>query len=63
MSADAYTLAKALDWVHRRLKEPPPIALLHAVDEAARQFDLSPRDEEWLLNQVRPPREGKDGKG
>jgi len=53
MSADAETLAKALDWVHQQLRLHPNLGKLKAVEEAATKFDLGPLDEEWLLNQVK----------
>ena len=53
MSADAETLAKALDWVNHQLRLHARLDKLKAVEEAAMKFDLGPLDEEWLLNQLR----------
>ncbi len=43
------TLQRAVRWISDRRLEDPDAALLSLVDEAARRFDLSPRDAEFLL--------------
>jgi len=43
------TLQRAVRWISDRRLEDPDAALLPLVDEAARRFDLSPRDAEFLL--------------
>ena len=53
MSAEAETLAKALDWIHTQLHLHPQRDKLKVVEEAATKFDLGPLDEEWLLNQLK----------
>ena len=52
MSANRETLARALDWVNKRLRESPPVDKLKAIDEASIRFDLSPLDQEWLIRQL-----------
>jgi hypothetical protein len=52
MSADAETLAKALDWANRELALHPAMGKWKVAEEAAKKFDLGPLDEEWLLNQL-----------
>ena len=48
------TLQQAIRWISDRLLEHPDAARLALVDEAARRFDLSPRDAEFLLTFQRP---------
>ena len=60
MSAHPETLARALDWVNKRLRESPPVdgftptgaSGLKAIDEASIRFDLGPLDQEWLIRRV-----------
>lgn len=52
MSADAETLAKALQYATALLQDEPGMTKLRATEEAAKQFDLGPLDEEWLLNHL-----------
>ena len=52
MSADATTLAKALRHALDLLKHEPGMTKLRATEAAAKQFDLGPLDEEWLLNHL-----------
>jgi hypothetical protein len=49
---DAEKRAKALDWVNLLLKEHPKMRKIHAVEETALKFNLSPLEEEWLLRQL-----------
>lgn len=44
--------AKALDWLNILRKEHPSMSKLEAVEKTAVQFDLSPLEEEWLLQQL-----------
>jgi hypothetical protein len=44
--------AKALDWMNILLKEHPGITKLDAIEKTALQFNLSPLEEEWLLQQL-----------
>jgi len=57
--AEAEKRAKALDWLNRLRKEHPHLSRLEAVEKTAVQFDLSPLEEEWLLQQLtsQPPAE------
>jgi hypothetical protein len=43
--------AMALDWMNRLLKEQPGVTKLDAIEKTALQFNLSPLEEEWLLQQ------------
>jgi len=52
MSADAETLAKALQYANDLLHHEPGMTKLKATEEAAKQFNLGPLDEEWLLNHL-----------
>ena len=52
MSADAETLAKALTFALDLLEHGPCMTKLKATEEAAKQFDLGPLDEDWLLNHL-----------
>ncbi len=52
MSAAAETLAKALTFALALLEHEPGMTKLKATEEAAKQFDLGPLDEEWLLNHL-----------
>jgi hypothetical protein len=59
MSADGETLHKALRHALTLLKQEPGLALFTAAEEAAKQFDLGPLDEEWLLHHLKqeaPPK-------
>jgi hypothetical protein len=53
--AEAEKRAKALDWLNILRKENPAMSRLEAVEKTAVQFDLSPLEEEWLLQQLTPP--------
>ena len=53
--AEAEKRAKALDWLNRLRKEHPHLSRLEAVEKTAVRFDLSPLEEEWLLQQLTPP--------
>jgi hypothetical protein len=44
--------AKALDWLNILRKEHPAMTKLEAVEKTAVRFDLSPLEEEWLLQQL-----------
>jgi hypothetical protein len=47
------TLERAIRWVSDQRRERPGAKPLALVDEAARRFDLSPRDAEFLLEFAR----------
>ena len=57
MSTDGETLAKALRHALDLIRHEPGMTTLKAAEEAAKQFDLGPLDEEWLLKHLT---EGKD---
>jgi hypothetical protein len=46
-------LKKAVKWISEKRKENPDINLTKLVDEASFQFDLSPKDSEFLLRLVK----------
>lgn len=46
-------LKKAVQWISEKRKEAPNINLIKLVDEAGFQFDLSPKDSEFLLRFVK----------
>ncbi len=45
-------LKKAILWISEKRKKDPQINLAGIVDEAGFQFDLSPKDSEFLLRFV-----------
>ena len=53
--AEAEKRAKALDWLNTLRQEHPGMSRLEAVEKTAVQFNLSPLEEEWLLQQLTPP--------
>lgn len=42
----------AIKWIDERLREHPEASRLTLVDEAARRFDLTPMDAEFLLRHL-----------
>jgi hypothetical protein len=52
MSADAETLAKALQYATELLRHEPGLTKWLAAEKAAQQFDLGPLDEDWLLKHL-----------
>lgn len=52
MTASAETLAKALTYALDILQHEPGTTKLAATEAAAKQFDLGPLDEEWLLKHL-----------
>ena len=58
MNTDATKLARALDWVNKRLQSEPGLEKLKAVDDAAMKFDLGPLETDWLLNQLHGQKPG-----
>jgi hypothetical protein len=44
--------ANALNWLNTLLKQSPSITRLDAIEKTAIQFNLSPLEEEWLLQQL-----------
>ena len=49
MSAGESALKQAVRWIDERLLDDPRADRLRLVDEAARQFDLSPLDTDFLV--------------
>lgn len=50
-------LRKAVRWIAARRTEQPQASLVKIIDEAARRFDLTPLQEDFLLNELLPPRQ------
>jgi hypothetical protein len=46
-------LKKAIQWISDKKKEKPGMALSRLVDDASFQFDLSPKDSQFLLRFVK----------
>ncbi|WP_022667946.1 hypothetical protein [Desulfospira joergensenii] len=51
-------LKKAIEWISERRKKEPDLNPSRLADEAALQFDLSPRDSEFLLRFVKEDETG-----
>ena len=52
MSAGETPLQQAVKWIDDRLLEEPGADRLRLAEEAARRFDLSPLDAEFLLRHL-----------
>ena len=52
-------LKKAIQWISEKRKEDPQIKPAILVDQAALQFDLSPKDSEFLLRFVKQEKSPK----
>ena len=46
-------LKKAVKWISEKRKQTPDINLVKLVDEVSFQFDLSPKDSQFLLRFVK----------
>jgi hypothetical protein len=46
-------LKKAIKWISEKRKQTPDINLAKLVDDAGFQFDLSPKDSQFLLRFVK----------
>ena len=57
--AEAEKRAKVLEHLNLLLKNHPDLTRLHAIEQTAVRFNLSPLEEEWLLQQLtqQPPPE------
>lgn len=56
-------LKRAIDWVIERLADDPTAKRSTLIDEASREFDLTPLEEEFLYRQlVETTRGGADQK-
>ena len=61
MPSSGEHLANALEFALKKLSEyknPDPIKV---AEETAQQFDLGPRDEEWLLSEIKRAIKEKSG--
>jgi hypothetical protein len=45
-------LVQAVRWIEDRLRDDPHVNRLRLVEEASKQFDLTPLDEEFLIRHV-----------
>jgi hypothetical protein len=45
-------LVQAVRWIDDRLRDDPHVDRLRLVDEASKQFDLTPIDEEFLIRHL-----------
>ncbi len=52
MSIGESPIKRAVRWIDERLQEEPGADRLRLVDEAARRFDLSPLDEDFLIRHL-----------
>lgn len=48
-------LRAAIKWIDEQLRERPAADRLSLIDEAGRRFDLTPPDEEFLLQHFSKP--------
>lgn len=58
MAAGEAPIKQAVRWLDERLHDDPKADRMRLVDEAARRFDLSPLDAEFLLRHLAGRREG-----
>jgi hypothetical protein len=52
MAAGEAPIKQAVTWIDERLQDEPNADRLKLVDEAARRFDLSPIDTDFLLRHL-----------
>lgn len=52
MAAGEAPIKQAVTWIDDRLRDEPVADRLRLVDEAARRFDLSPLDTEFLMRHL-----------
>lgn len=52
MAAGEAPIKQAVTWIDDRLRDDPATDRLRLVDEAARRFDLSPLDTEFLMRHL-----------
>jgi hypothetical protein len=52
MAAGEAPIKQAVTWIDARLRDEPGADRLRLVDEAARRFDLSPLDTEFLMRHL-----------
>lgn len=53
------SVRRALRWISERRRDKPDSRALDLVDQAGREFDLSPSQQEWLLTTLRTPVEAE----
>jgi hypothetical protein len=58
MAAGEAPIKQAVRWLDDQLRDHPRADRMKLVDEAARRFDLSPLDAEFLLRHLAGRREG-----
>ena len=58
MAAGETPIKQAVRWIDDRLRDDPRVDRSRLLDEAARRFDLSPLDAEFLLRHLAGRREG-----
>ena len=58
MAAGETPIKQAIRWIDDRLRDDPRTDRSRLLDEAARRFDLSPLDAEFLLRHLAGRREG-----
>jgi len=58
MAAGETPIKQAIRWIDDRLRDDPRADRSRVLDEAARRFDLSPLDAEFLLRHLAGRREG-----
>jgi hypothetical protein len=52
MAAGEAPIKQAVKWIDDRLRDEPAADRLRLVDEAARRFDLSPLDTDFLMRHL-----------
>ena len=52
MAAGEAPIKQAVAWIDARLRDEPGAERLRLVDEAARRFDLSPLDADFLMRHL-----------
>ena len=52
---EAEKRAQTLEWLSNLMRDTPGITKLDAIEQTALHFDLSPLEEEWLLQQLTMP--------
>lgn len=57
MAAGEAPIKQAVNWIDDRLRDTPGADRMALLDEAARRFDLSPLDAEFLLRHLAGRRE------
>jgi hypothetical protein len=58
MATGEAPIRQAVKWIDERLADDPGADRLRLVDEAARRFDLSPLDTDFLMRQLAERKRG-----